>query len=56
MQKKDLCVVCAPTEEQLKQDPSKALGADWPKDFPKGWPKPPTIISSGFDSDDAPDN
>ena len=48
MQKKDLCVVCAPTEEQMKQDPSKALGADWPK----GWPYPNHIISSGFDSDD----
>jgi len=50
MQKKDLCVVCAPTEEQMNQDPSKALGADWPK----GWPNPnhKNIISSGFDSDD----
>jgi protein-arginine kinase activator protein McsA len=43
MLKKDLCEVCGPTKDQMKQDPSKALGAEWPK----GWPKPPTI------SDDA---
>jgi len=50
MHKKDFCEVCAPTEEQMMQDPSKALGADWPK----GWPTPNhKIISSfGFDSDD----
>ena len=33
MQKKDYCVVCAPSEEQIKQGPSKALGADWPNDL-----------------------
>ena len=42
MQQIDLCADCAPTEEQFKQDPSTALGADWPK----GWPKPSTIISA----------
>ena len=45
--KKDLCAECAPTEEQMRQDPAKALGADWPE----GLPKPPNIISSGFDAD-----
>jgi len=51
MLKKDFCEACAPTEEQMRQDPSKALGADWPK----GWPKPnhKINISSGFDPDDA---
>jgi hypothetical protein len=47
MLKKDLCEVCSPTAEQMKQDPSKALGTDWPK----GLPKPSTTISSGFDVD-----
>jgi hypothetical protein len=51
MLKKDFCTECAPPQEQMKQDPAKALGADWPKGWPK--PNPPKIISSGFDSDDA---
>ncbi len=42
MKKLSLCVVCAPAEEQMKQDPIKALGADWPKD----WPKPPSTQES----------
>jgi hypothetical protein len=49
MRKKDFCVECAPTKEQIKQDASIAFGAD----LPEGWPKPPTITPSGFDSDDA---
>ena len=51
MLKKDFCESCGPTEDQMRQDPSKALGADWPKGVPK--PDPKNIISSGFDSDDA---
>jgi hypothetical protein len=33
MLKKDFCEVCAPTEEQMKQNPSIALGADWPQAY-----------------------
>lgn len=51
MLKKDFCDVCAPTEEQMKQHPCKAFGADWPKDWPK--PNPSTTISSEFGPDDA---
>jgi hypothetical protein len=51
MQKKDLCEVCAPTKEQIKQDPSTVLGAYWPQGWPK--PKPKNIISSGSDSDES---
>ena len=50
MLKKDLCAICAPTEKEMKQDPSKAFGADWPKDWPK--PNPKNFISSEFGSDD----
>ena len=51
MLKKDFCEVCGPTEDQMRQDPSQVLGADWPKDVPK--PDPKNITSAGFDSDDA---
>ena len=51
MLKKDFCETCGPTEDQMKQDPSKALGADLPKGVPK--PDPKNIMSSGFDSDEA---